>query len=58
MEVKILAKLDKAGSEAKCNHYIIGNVGDAISGGIYVNKDTVLPDEIIVIFKKERIENA
>jgi len=50
METTIVAKLDRKGSETLPNwHYIIGKVGDNISGGFYVDKKMEFPPDFLKI---------
>jgi hypothetical protein len=53
----IKARLDKAfGETKKFNHYVFGQLGDVISGGVYINKDLPMPDEITIFFKESKKE--
>jgi len=50
MTLKLLAKLDKRGSEtAIYNHYIFGRPGSPVNGGVYIKKDSKNPPDEVVI---------
>ncbi len=60
--IELTAKFDCIGlfknregemQEAKTAHYVIGKIGDLISGGLYIPKDAVFPKEGILIKLKE-----
>jgi hypothetical protein len=54
MQIKLVLSKDVAASEtSRTERYVFGKPGDAISGGVYFTKGTPLPDEVVLMFKKE-----
>jgi len=50
MTLKIVAKLDKSGSESRIyHHYTFGKPGSDVNGGFYINKTMVNPPDSIEI---------
>jgi len=49
--MKLYAKYDCIMGKNK--HFTIGKLGDKISGGLYIQKGTEVPDEIVISFKKK-----
>ncbi len=48
-KITTTAKLDVKGSElSKYSHYVFGKLGANLSGGFYLAKGSVLPDEIVI----------
>jgi hypothetical protein len=49
--VEVKAVLDKKGSECRqLRRYTFGKVGDAVSGGVYVDRATPLPSPLVITF--------
>lgn len=52
MSTEFKAKLDKKGSEtARSFHFTFGSM--VVGGGVYVDKLSPIPDQIIITFPKE-----
>jgi len=50
MTLKIVAKLDKSGSEYRIyHHYTFGKPGSDVNGGFYINKTMVNPPDFIEV---------
>ena len=49
---------DKEGNEIRRtehHHFTFGKVGEAISGGFYIKKDTPIPDEMLLKLVKDTV---
>jgi hypothetical protein len=56
MTLKLVAKLDKKGSEAShYTHYIFGKPGSPVNGGVYIEKSMPNPPDFLELeFKQEK----
>lgn len=43
---------------AQREHFIIGKRMDAVSGGIYIHENTVVPDKVIITFSKKQVNKS
>jgi hypothetical protein len=44
---------EKGSSMAECNHYVFGQVGSELSGGVYIKKTVPQPNEITFKYERE-----
>lgn len=49
---KVYAEYDQI--IGKCHHFTIGEVGDVISGGIYIMLPAEIPEKITLVFRKKK----